>query len=149
MDGESLRVNPNRSGWNTYVRSKYEESRRALLTCCCAGFHGNDILADDMRRKRAVFKPSVRRCKRGENLMRAETLASKLRLGKEVKVMAGRGKKLPQSVDGFSGGNNITKMWKDNYSGILNDFIDAHDKEDLRQMLADSPRGQIKLTFAE
>ena len=58
-------------------------------------------------------------------------------------------KKLPQSVDGISGGDNITKMWKDKYSGILNDVDDTPDKEDLRQMLADSPRGQIKLTCAE
>ena len=48
--------------------------------------------------------------------MRVEALPSNLRFGKvvtfwkEVKVMAGRGKKITQSVDGISGEDNITKM---------------------------------------
>ena len=37
-------------------------------------------------------------------------------------------------------------MQTDKYSGVLNDVNDAPDKEDLRQMLAVSPRG---LTCAE
>ena len=80
MFGESLRVNRNRRELNTYGRIKLEESRRALLTSRCAGFPRNGILVDAMRRKRAIFKLSVRRCKKEENLMRAEAIASKLRL---------------------------------------------------------------------
>ena len=100
MYGESLWVNRNRSGWNTYVRIKFEESCRALLTGRCAGSPRNYILADDIRRKRAVFKLSMRRCKKEANLMWAEALTSKLRLGKvvtfwkEVKAMTGCGRKL-------------------------------------------------------
>ena len=40
-------------------------------------------------------------------------------------------------------------MWKDKYSGMPNDVDEAPDKEDMRQMLADSPRGRLKLTCAE
>ena len=72
---ESLRVNSNRPGWNTFVRIEYDESRRALLTWRCAGLSRNGILADDMRRKKAVFKLSIIPCKREENLMRVEAIA--------------------------------------------------------------------------
>ena len=44
-------------------------------------------------------------------------------------------------------GDNFTKIRIDKYSGILNDGNDAPDKEDLMQMLADSPRGQIKFRY--
>ena len=56
---------------------------------------------------------------------------------------------LSQSVNGVTGGDHITKMWKDKCSCLLNDFNDATNKEDLRQMLADTSRGLIKLTCEE
>ena len=52
-------------------------------------------------------------------------------------------KKLLQSVDGISGEDNVTKMWKDKIFCNLNDVYDAPDKEDLRKVLSDFSKSQI------
>ena len=53
----------NVSGWNSHVRDLYEDSRCAFLIWRQNRYPRNGMFADSMRRKRAVFKAALRRCR--------------------------------------------------------------------------------------
>ena len=83
-----------------------------------------------MRRRRAIFKASLRRVKRHELTMRAEAITSKMRSGnmlsfwKGIKSIVGRKRSLPQNIYRTKGDHNITELWRVKYSAILNSVYD-------------------------
>ena len=140
-------IKPRRS---EYVKNCYEESRRAFLQWRRDGSPRNGVSANLMRQKRALFELTLKQCKHDEELMRTEALASKLRSGKvpsfwsEVSRMTGRVKKLPQSNDQVSGDEEISKLWKEKYSGVLNSIVGHSDRDDLLVKMSGMPRSIMK-----
>ena len=142
-------------GWNAHVRQFYDNSRRAFLNWRQAGCPRDGPSAEAMRFSRARFKHELRKCKRNEEQMRAESLAAKMILGKSVSFWAeirrntGDKCKLPQTIDGTSGEKNIAMLWKEKYSCILNSVEDSEDRRELSSVLERLPRGEIKVVTPE
>ena len=65
-------------GWNNYVKELYDLSRRSFLAWRQAGSPRSGIVTNKMRRRRAIFKAALRRCRKAEECMKAEALASEL-----------------------------------------------------------------------
>ena len=61
----------NMPGRNYHVRDLCEESRHAFFLWKHIGAPRNEIFADSMHRKKAVFKVALRRCRANENSLRA------------------------------------------------------------------------------
>ena len=71
-----------------------------------------------MKRSRASFKYAVRQLKRDEERIRADNMARKMAdknytdFWKEIKMANNSRVPLPSSIEGVSGRQNITLLWK-------------------------------------
>ena len=90
-------------------------------------------IATLMRKSRALFKYTLRACRRTANQKRADAMASKLLKGgsssyfwKDVKKLTHCRPTLPKTVDGVSGENNIAELWRKHYHDIFNSVIPKH-----------------------
>ena len=50
-------------GWNGYIKELYDLSRRSFLTWRQAGTPCNGIVANDMCRRRTIFKVALEQCR--------------------------------------------------------------------------------------
>ena len=87
-----------------------------------------------MRRKRAIFKVALRRCRANENSLKAEALANKLRsrniksFWRDIKSHDHKKQSLPQKADQVCGHQNIAGLWKKRYCTVLNSVADESDR---------------------
>ena len=141
-------------GWNTYLKHLYDDSKAALINWRRAGSPRGGMVADDMRRRRARFKCELKRCKANEDILRSESLATKLAsrnlvsFWKDVQSFTSNGRRLPQTVEGVSGELEIENFWRDKYSHILNNVY--HRTEGTVFEASHSvPRDRIEFTTME
>ena len=79
-----------------------------------------------MKRSRASFKYAVRQLKRDEERIRADNMARKMAdknytdFWKEIKMVNNSRVPLPSSIEGVSGRQNITLLWKEHFENLLN-----------------------------
>ena len=62
---------------------------------------------------------------------------------------AGRVKKVPQSIYIVCGDEQISKLWKEKYSGVLNSIDDHSNRDELLVMISCMPRGTMKFCSPE
>ena len=131
------------------------ESRHAFLFWRQNDSPRNGRFADTMRRKRAIFKAALRRCRANENSLRAEALANRL-LSKNIKSFC-RDKKshehkkqsFYQKIDQVSGHQNIADSWREKYSTVLNSGVDEADGSTLSSAIREVERTPIDLVSPE
>ena len=94
-----------------------------------------------MRRSRAVFKRVLKDCKKREEEMRANAIATKYR-NKDVKNFWGdinsirsNREKLPNTIDGLVGEENIVQMWRNHFTSKLNCLEDSDEAVMLNEQM--------------
>ena len=98
---------------------------------------------------------TLKQCKREEEFLRADVLASKLRDGKVVSFwsdvfhVAGRGKKLPHSIHHTSSDKEVSQFWKRKYQGIHNSVNHESYRDELKILVSNMSRSSVKLTSPE
>ena len=113
-------------GWSAHVAEFHDEARRAFLQWRDAGSPREGQLALRMRAARATFKRALRQCKRDEEVMRAEALASKIiakddvNFWKDIKKSVPRSNKIPGKIDTATGVTEITNLWRESYRNLFN-----------------------------
>ena len=114
-------------GWNATVKEAHQAAREAYLLWNWHGKPRSGNIATLMRNSRAVFKYTLRACRRLVNQKRADAMATKLLKGglschfwKDVKKLTNCRPTLPKTVDGVSGENNIAELWRKHYHNIFN-----------------------------
>ena len=79
-----------------------------------------------MTRSRALFKYSLRYCKRAEKTIVADKLATELhsknyiKLWKQVKTMNAKHTPVANMIGGCQGSQDIAEIWKNHFSSLLN-----------------------------
>jgi len=119
-------------GWNTYVREKHDFAREAYLSWVHSGKPKFGIIADSMRRSRAVFKLAVRYCKNNIEQMKADACADCLtdkdanKFWRNVqKISNNKATNLATSVGGCSGVDDVTEMWKQHFEDLYSKSVDS------------------------
>ena len=124
-------------GWNTHVKQLYTASRDAFKLWRDGGSPKEGVLAQFMRSTRAEFKYALRGCHTHENNLRAEALANKLAMNKnvdfwkEIKKLNTDSKLLATCVDGVSGEKDIADLWGNKFSTVMNSLNDDNDRTNL------------------
>jgi len=119
-------------GWNTYVREKHDVAREAYLRWVRHGKTKMGVLFDNMKRTRAVFKLALRYCKNHVEEMKADACAGAL-MDKDCrkcwkcvyKISNSKDTNHVSSINGVSGTDDITNMWKDYFENIYSAKVDS------------------------
>ena len=112
------------TGWNEYVAEAHTNARKAYKYWHDAGKPRGGSIAETMRKSRSIFKYALRFCKRN-NIKQANILANKLLsknrndFWKEIKKIQNCTKSLSASINGITGDDNITELWKNHYKNIF------------------------------
>jgi exonuclease III len=112
-------------GWNDYVNESHLAARDAFVMWNSAGKPRFGPVFDIMKRSRAIFKYSLRYCKRQENQNRADALANKMKekdyvaFWKDIKSQQKCILSSPSSIDGAQGTDEILNMWLLHYKDIF------------------------------
>jgi exonuclease III len=113
-------------GWNEYVREAHIEARHAYVTWRDFGKPRHGSVCDLMKVTRLRFKYALRQCQAMEETARADALATSLShkdmtaFWKSIKTLNNKNLPLATSINGITGEENISEMWSQHYSGILN-----------------------------
>ena len=124
-------------GWNDYVRDLHTEARHAYVTWRDYGKPRHGPVCELMRSTRLSFKYALRQCQSLENTHRADSLAKTLTdkdmlsFWKNIKQMNNKNVPLAPTVGGCTGATNISEMWRDHYSTILNSVNNVSQKDDV------------------
>ena len=112
-------------GWSDYVSDTHYAARDAFLIWQGAGKPRQGPIFEIMKRSRAIFKCSLRYCRRNQAQIRAESLARKmasnnyLSFWKVVKLQQQTKTSIVNSIDKVEGTEQILHMWKDNYKTVF------------------------------
>ena len=113
-------------GWNDYVKDQHQDARNSYVLWRNAGKPRQGPIADTMRRSRLNFKYALRQCQAMEDTARAGAMAKSLQ-NKDVRgfwrsVSKHYNKAIPlaTTVGGATNPDDITKIWKDHFEGLLN-----------------------------
>ena len=153
--GLTSAISHNVPALNSHVRDLYEESRHAFLFWRQNDSPRNGRFADTMRRKRAIFKAALRRCRANENSLRAEALANKLlsknnkSFWRDIKSHDDKKQSLPQKIDQVCGHQNIADLWREKYSTVLNSVADEADRSTFSSAIREVERTPINLVSPE
>ena len=114
-------------GWNSHVKDSHCAARDAFFLWRQHGSPRNGPIATLMRRSRAVFKYTLRACKRNENKHRADSMAQSLFVNgnafnfwNEVKKVTNSKVPLSNTIENVTGSDNISQMWKDHFKILFN-----------------------------
>ena len=124
-------------GWNDLVKDHYTASREAFLAWRRDNSPRHGTTADHMRWCRARFKLALRQCKSVEQEARALALARKFQekdmkaFWSDIKTLNSNRPKLPTTVDGISGSQDICRLWKGKFESILNSVDDQFCADEL------------------
>ena len=136
-------------GWNMYVRHFYDQSRNAFLNWKAGGSPNSGSLAQVMRISRANFKRELRWCKRNEDAIRADIVATKFRQGnvvkfwREVKKMKPDTYKIPLKIDDACDADTIVGLWRNKFMGVLNSTSDSLARDEFDARLRDATITQV------
>jgi exonuclease III len=119
-------------GWNEYVKEAHCDAREAFLMWQANGKPRFGPICNLMNKTRARFKHCLRYCRSIEDKARADAIARKFLLKdnvsfwKDVKKLRNVGSDvLASTVGGVTGEKNISSMWQDHYSKLLNSNDDV------------------------
>lgn len=114
-------------GWNEYVAEKHKTAREAFTQWVRSGKPRSGPELIDMQQSRSKFKLAVRYCKKHEIEIRANILGTDLlnkdakQFWKDVKRYANEKVTVHvDSVNGCTGDEQITDMWKDYFENLYN-----------------------------
>ena len=113
-------------GWNDLLRDAHTEARHANVTWRDFGKPRHGPVCELMKTTRLRFKYTLRQCQAMEETARADALAKSLAekdtmsFWKSIKNMNRKSIPLTQTIDGATGAEDISEMWKQHYSSILN-----------------------------
>ena len=114
--------------WHDVCAEYHTLARDAFHLWCLNSRPRSGPIYQLMRAKRAQFKSAVRKCKEVGEQKESDRLAQKLLRGdsdnfwKEIKRINAHNKpvSVAETVDGKSGTNDISAMWKDHFQKLLN-----------------------------
>ena len=114
-------------GWNTHdVDQLHDAARQSFKAWVDADKPKHGFVFDEMKRSRASFKYELRSLKRHTNQEIGNLLAAILQTGrtdcfwKDVRRMNNCKVPLPNCIDGISGADNITELWRSRFCNLLN-----------------------------
>ena len=120
------RPNNIKPGWNRYVAGHLDEAKAAHRAWVIAGRPRQGPALEHKKSTNARYKQAVRFIGKHEQTMRADLMAEKLLSNsntgywKEVKNVNRSKTVLPCNIDGVSGANNITELWRQHYAALFN-----------------------------
>ena len=121
-------------GWNDYCKAAHEKAREAYLLWRDNGRRRHGFLFNNMNKTRAYFKYVFRKCKSADSIKLADALANKLLVNddkqfwKEISRVNNDKAAVATTIGDKTGPENVTKMWKDHFEGILNSSTDVSKK---------------------
>ena len=122
-------------GFNENVRELHDIARSSYLVWRQSGKPRGDVTEYDMRTSRLRFKYALRQCQNNDETMRADALARSLYCKDSVSFWKGvRGVNcnnipLTTKVGVAVGSKNITQLWQDHFSTLLNSVPNIDSKE--------------------
>ena len=128
------------TGWNEYVAEAHTNARKAYKYWHDAGKPRGGSIAETMRKSRSIFKYALRFCKRNNNINRND-------FGKEIKKIQNCTKSLSASINGITGDDNITELWKNHYKNIFSSVLSDNMNATYRNSLSDDDK--FSFTCAE
>ena len=108
------------------MRDAHLQARESFLIWVSHGKPKDGLILTCMTRFRALFKYSLRYCKRAEKTIVADKLATELhsknyiKFWKQVKTMNAKHTPVANMIGGCQGSQDIAKMWKNHFSSLLN-----------------------------
>ena len=130
-------------GWNTYCKEVHSLARDAYLLWRSQGRQRHGVLHENMKRSRAQFKRALRQCRNDTSTTTANSLANKLlakddkSFWKEISKANNRDTPLASTVNGVSGSDNISSMWKEHFEDLLNSSKDTTSKSFVDECVQD------------
>ena len=132
------------AGWNEHMSVTIITFRALSLNDGCLlsnnrPRHGSIYHA--MRSSRARFKYALRQCKLDERLIVSEKLADHMKnheindFWKNIRKHSKSESALSNCIDGVTGENAISDLWRDHYESLLNDSAHHDEKADVLQSL--------------
>ncbi len=121
-------------GWNELCSELHNNAREAFLVWRDNGKPRSGPIYQLMRSSRLRFKLALRECKHEDGIIEANILANKL-LSKnpkdfwqEITKINKKGQFTPiaDTLDGVTGLQNITEMWQEKFSKLLNSNSNVH-----------------------
>ena len=113
-------------GWNKFVAAPHAEAKAAHKAWVMAGRPRQGPVLEHKKLTNLRYKYAVRFVGKNEQAMRADLMAGELLdsnvtgFWNQVKNI-NRGKtSLPSNIEGVSGGENITELWRQHYAALFN-----------------------------
>ena len=122
-------------GYNEYVKELHDSARSSYLLWKRSGKLRGDVTECDMRTSRLKFKYAFRQCRNNEEMMRADALARSLyckdsvAFWKDVRKLNSSNIPLATKVGDAVGNKNITHLWQEHFSTLLNSVHNTDSKE--------------------
>ena len=113
-------------GWKDQVEELHAEAGNAFKEWAESGKSRHGPLFENKKCTNARFKNALCYIKINENMMRSDSLARKLQKNnfndfwKEIKTINNCKKSLPSNIDGVSGPDEISQLWRKQYYELLN-----------------------------
>lgn len=115
-----------RPGWNDHASDLHKAAREFFMIWVEAGKPKQGAIFELMKNSRARFKYAMRFLKRHEKELVSNALANKLAVNKPENFWEGIKKinncntPLPSSVDGVTGADKITDLWRSHFKDLFN-----------------------------
>ena len=124
--------------WNGYLKELFDLSatRQYFLAWHLAGSPRNGIVANDIRRRRAVSKAALKKSRKHEKCMRAEGLQSR----NFVSFWKGKKHNLSKCIDRVYVDENILKVMENQCSRILKCLEDSCERDFLQDLIPELPQ---------
>ena len=140
-------------GWTEYLEEPYRVAKDAFEEWRSLGKPRYGFVCQNMRKSRAAFKYAQRSVMKNEDMLRADSLANKLKSGdartfwKEVKRLNCGTVPLTDKIDGISGNVSILDMWKEHYYTLFNsDTVPLRDEPDTKPSVSDNANADFVKT---
>ena len=120
-------ISPGIPGWNDIVREFHDAARDAYKLWLAVGKPRVGLIFNEMKKARAAFKYSLRRCRAQRDQVKADAIASDFLAENTYRsfwknIAKVNSAKIPaaENISGISGVENITQMWKEHYNSLFN-----------------------------
>ena len=133
---DNLDASKCRPGWSEYTDELHNVARHNFLAWVVAGKPKHGPAFESMKLSRARFKYGLRFLKQHKTQLISNSLDTKLqesktgKFWKEVNRMNNCKVPLPNSIDGVTGADNITELWKGHFEQLFkcihNNDITSH-----------------------
>ena len=129
-------------GWNEYCKESHAEAREALLLWKSYSSPRYGVVFDLMKKTRAQFKRTLRRCKSNDNKAIADSLARNLltkdckQFWSEIQKINSNVTTIATTIDNITGQADIVKMWQSHFKKLLNS-CETNSRSTFKNHLAD------------